>query len=83
VLRADNLTAFLKSGSFNLLEFSGPIQAFTGLALPLRVCDWPLILEFPSFRVRLWSALSCFYVCASLCPSLSTVTLGQGILSLA
>jgi hypothetical protein len=26
---------FLKSGSLNLLEPSGPVQAFTGIALPL------------------------------------------------
>ena len=28
----------LKSGSHNLLEPSGPVQACNGIALPLRVC---------------------------------------------
>jgi len=36
VLRADNFTTFLKSGSLNLLEPSGPVQAYTGIALRLR-----------------------------------------------
>jgi hypothetical protein len=39
--RADNLTnlhvpTVLKSGSFNLLETSGPVKACTGIALPLQ-----------------------------------------------
>jgi hypothetical protein len=41
VLKADNLTNFHvpiveKSGSFNLLEPSGPVQAFNWIALHLR-----------------------------------------------
>ena len=40
VRKADNLTTFmcrivLKSGSLNLLEPSGPVQACNGIALPL------------------------------------------------
>jgi len=39
----------LKSGSLNLLEPSGPVQACNGIALPL--------LEFMSFLLVLWSQL--------------------------
>ena len=39
--RADNLAAFMcwlfrNSGSLNLLEPKGPVQAYNGIALPLR-----------------------------------------------
>jgi len=30
----------LKSGSLNLLELSGPVQACNGIALPLASTDW-------------------------------------------
>ena len=35
VRKADNLTLVMKSGNFNFLEPSGPLQACNGTALPL------------------------------------------------
>jgi hypothetical protein len=41
VRRADKLPIVLKSGSLNLLEPSGPVQACNGIALPLSL---PLLI---------------------------------------
>jgi len=34
VRKADNVTTFMKSGNFNFLEPSGPLQTCNGTALP-------------------------------------------------
>jgi len=48
VRRADNLHVpiFLKSGSLNLLEPSGPVQACTGIDLPSK---FDRIVRFKTF----------------------------------
>jgi len=35
----------MKSGSFNLLQASGPVQAYTGIVLPL-ICSHGMVLKY-------------------------------------
>jgi hypothetical protein len=43
----------MKSGNFNFLELSGPLQACNGIALPLPFSDYHKSVVYEGFTVRI------------------------------
>jgi len=67
--KADNVPTYCavvtKSGNLNLLETSGPLQAYKGAELPLP-SRTRRMLDFPEFKDRIANGLCCGVKCKAI-----------------